>query len=171
MIDVTIEVKGLEEVKRALAEFPSRIARKVLRSSVAAGGMLLRGEIRNAAPVRSAGGMMKTGKGEMRGPGYLKKKIGARYRRRVSSFNEIHYSVGPTGQAFYGYFVEGGHKIGKRKRYGKGAGTDARGSVPPQPFMIPAFNRMTAPIIDRMKEGLIAGAMKEWAGVGFKTGV
>jgi len=168
---ITIKVEGLDKIKSALSELPSKVSRNVLRKGVSAGGMLLRGEIKNAAPVRSDGRMMKTSSGEMRGPGYLKKHISARYRKRSSSFTEIHYGVGPAGQAFYGYFVEAGHKIGKRKRYGRVTEyNSARGNVPEHPFMIPTFNRMTGAIIEKMKDNLAAGIIGEGLKLGLKSG-
>ncbi len=169
---ITIKVKGLQEIKATLEELAPRIARKVLRAGVSAGGMLLRGEIKNSTPIRSDGKMKKAGNGELRGPGYLKRKISSRYRKRASSFNEVHYMIGPAGQAFYGYFVEGGHKVGAKKKYGRGiaAANAGRADVPPHPFIVPAFNRMTAPIIDRMKSKLSEGIIKEGGELGFKTG-
>ncbi len=162
---ITIKVHGLEEINRALGELPGKIANKVLRKGVSAGAMLLRGAIRQVAPVRKEGGAMKDG----RMPGFLKKNIGARYRRKVSQFGNIHYGIGPVGQAFYGYFVEGGHMIGKRKRYGRGIAEHNAGMkrVPPYPFIIPKFNSMTTQIIDRTKEKLSEGIIKESRDLGF----
>ncbi len=155
---ITIKVHGLEEINRALWELPGKIANKVLRKGVSAGAMLLRGAIKTASEPR-----VKTG--------FLKQHIGARYRRKVSKFGDIHYSVGPVGQAFYGYFVEGGHVIGKRKRYGRGIAEHNAGMkrVPPYPFIIPTFNSMTTQIIDRTKEKLSEGIVKESRDLGFKT--
>lgn len=166
---ITIKVHGLEEIDRALAELPNRIANKVLRKGVSAGGMLLKAEIKKVTPTRQVAGAMNTNKKESRMPGFLKKNIGARYRRKVSRFGDVHYGVGPVGQAFYGYFVEAGHAIGKRKRYGRGiAATNAsRPMVPAHPFMIPTFERMQSGIIERMKEGLTKGIVKEGGDLGF----
>jgi HK97 gp10 family phage protein len=167
---VTMKVHGLEEINRALGELPAKIANKVLRKGVTAGAMLLRGAIRKAAPKRNEASQKKMSKGGTRGPGFLSKNIGARYRRKVSRFGDIHYGVGPTGQGFYGYFVEAGHAAGKRKKYGRGitASTGLK-MVPPHPFILPTFNSMTQQVIDKTKEKLSEGIVKESRDSGFQA--
>ncbi len=175
---ITIKVHGLEEINRALGELPGKIANKVLRKGVSAGAMLLRGSIRAAAPVRKTGGSKLISWSRKRGaigsttrdPGYLKKNVGALYRRKVSSVGDIHYLVGPKGDAYYGYILEVGHVIGKRKRYGLGIAEHNAGMkrVPAYPFMVPVFNSMTSQIIDRMKEKLTEGIVKEGRDLGFQ---
>lgn len=169
-MDMTFEVKGLDEVNRALAELPYRIARKILRKGVAGGASLLRSEIRRNTPIRSQGGSKKTKKGERRGPGFLKRHIGYRYLRKRSNRFEVHYSVGPRGQGFYGFFVEEGHAAGKRKKYGRGI-TKATGlkMVTGHPFIVPSFNRMAAPIVERMKDKMVEGILKEGQKLGFSA--
>lgn len=175
MSEVTAKVSGLEEINRALAELPNRIANKVLRKGVAAGAALLRNAIRKNTPVRSRGGEMKiswsSSSSASRMPGFLQKNIKSLYRRKASRFGDIHYMVGPVGDAYYGYIVEVGHVIGKRKRYGRGIAEYNAGlkTVPAHPFMQPVFNTMTTQIIDRTKEKLSAGIEKETRDLGFKT--
>lgn len=154
-MDLQVELKGFEEVKEALGELPGRIARKVLRKGVYAGAAFLRGEIRTAAPIRRDSGLRRA-KGGPRAPGYLKRKIGARYRRKVSSATEVHYMVGPIGYAFYGWFVEAGHKGGKS------------GWVDPHPFMVPRFEANVGLVTEKTKQALMDGIMKEGEALGFK---
>lgn len=165
---ITVQVTGLEEINRGLQSLPGKIARKVLRKGVFAGADLLRGRIEQAAPVRSTGGAMKMSSGGSRGPGYLKKHIGAKFKR--GKFTEATYRVAPFGQAFYGNFVEQGHAAGKRKKYGRGV-TVATGlkMVPAHPFIMPTFNSMTNQIIDRMKEKLSDGIKKEIEEAGLRA--
>lgn len=150
-----MEVHGLHEINRALEQLPGKVARKVLRRGVAAGAMLLRKEIKKQVPIRKTGylGPKTLGKGqqETRLPGYLKKKISARYNKRRSKYTEVHYDVKPLGWGFYGYFVETGH-----------------GSATPKPFIIPTYTRVTTPIIDRLKEKLTEGILKEGKKLGFE---
>jgi len=176
---ITIKVHGLEEINRALEALPNKIANKVLRRGVAAGGALLRIAMKQVAPVRQSGGSKLISWSRKRGavgsmtrmPGFLKAHIKSLYRRKASKFGDVHYMVGPVGDAYYGYILEVGHVIGKRKRYGRGIAEHNAGMkrVPPYPFMMPVFNSNTNQIIDRMKEKLSEGIVKESRDLGFKT--
>lgn len=167
---IIVEVKGLEEINRALTELPPRIAMKVLRRGVYAGAALLRGAIKEAAPVRQDGKPKKLGVslskwGTTRPPGYLKKNIGTPLKKR-QPFGQRVYSVGPIKAAFYGKFVEFGHRAGSRKT--KSGLQQIIGTISrPHPFAIPAFNSMHQQIVDRMKERLAEGIEKEWIDLGF----
>lgn len=170
---VTVKVNGLQEINRALQDLPFRIANKVLKKGVAAGAALLRDAIRKAAPVRKTGGEMKVsnsrGSGSaMRSPGFLRKNIKSLYRRKASGPGNVHYAIGPMGDAYYGYFVEKGHVIGKRKRYGRGIAEYNAGlkTVPAHPFMMPVFNSQTNQIIEKMKDKLSEGIRKEGRDLG-----
>lgn len=166
---ITVQVTGLEEIKKGLQSLPGKIAQKVLRKGVYAGAALLRGAIRQAAPSRTAGREMKMSSGGTRLPGYLKKHIGAKFRKGQGMGAAI-YRVAPFGQAFYGNFVEQGHAAGKRKKYGLHV-TAATGlkMVPAHPFIMPTFDSMTYQIIEKMKGKLSEGIKREIEGVGLKT--
>lgn len=178
-IDFKFELKGWQEVNRALELLPRRTARKVLRKGVAAGGYLMRKELKSAAPKRTSKEPKRTSKGEIRKPGHLRKKIGMRYLSRKSKWNEVHYGVGPRGQAFYGYFVEAGHAIvrGRRQKRTRrrelrrkigGVSATTFGFVQPHPYIIPTFRAMVKPVINRVKEKLEEGIFKEGEKLGFK---
>ena len=49
----TVQIKGLAELNRALAELPPRLARNVLRCSVAAGAAVIRQEAKERAPTEA----------------------------------------------------------------------------------------------------------------------
>ncbi len=175
---IDIKITGLEEVERALLEFPKRIANKILRQGAAAGGRVLAKAQKAAAPVREVGTAKliswsvrsKRGQSDFRGRGFLKKNIKSRFRRKLSGRGVKVYGVGPTGDAYYGYIVERGHRVGKRTR--SGSDTTLSGNVrtvPPYPFLIPTYNQMTFPIIRAVKDKLNAGIVKEGAKLGFST--
>lgn len=179
MNDVKVEIKGLDKLQMALSQLPDRVARKVLRRGVAAGGYVVRRAIKAAAPIRRTGGLMKISwskkgsKGEAAGrraPGFLKKKIGSRYRRQVSSKWEVHYGIGPVGPAYYGYIVATGHVLGKRKKYGRGV-TVATGlkMVPAYNFITPAFESVVGPTGRAMKLKVQEGILKEAKTLGFNV--
>lgn len=166
---IEFKVLGLEDIRKGLAELPPRVALKVLRKGVYAGAALLRGAVKQAAPVRSYGGQKKMSSGGDRQPGYLKKSIGAKFKKGEGQ-NVKTYRVGPYGQGFYGYFVEAGHAAGKRKKYGRGvtAQTGLR-MVPAHPFIMPVFNSMSNQVVERMKEKLSELIVKEGQEMGFKA--
>jgi len=178
MIDLVVKVKGLDEVKRGLESLPDKIARGVLRKGTLAGAKLIRDRVKIAAPIRREGRLYKkTGRNlaskgmlaEMRAPGYLRSHIGAKYRRQVSTKFTARYGVRPIGPAFYGFFVEGGHKIGKRpSRSIKRIRGDARGSIPAHPFMAPVLRNATSETIEAMKKVFIRGVLKVWTDTGFQ---
>lgn len=163
-MEIDIKITGLEEVKRMLGELPKKVARKVLRKGVMSGAGFLRNEIKKTAPVRQGYRFMQTSRYGIRTPGHLKKNISARFRRKSSGDTEIHYSVGPRGQAFYGFFVEAGHRVGRRRKNG----VDKRVMVPPHPFMVPQFENNKDRIIDRIKRKLVEGIVREGEAMGLK---
>ena len=180
MSDVTVEVTGLDKLDHALRMLPQKVATKVLRRGVAAGGYIVRRAVRSAAPVRSRGGLKKISwskKGSsgdaagVRPPGFLKKKIGSRYRRHVSSKWEVHYGIGPIGPAYYGYIVAKGHASGKRKKYGRGVtATTGLKMVPAHNFITPAFESVAGQTMITMKNKVEDGILKEARALGFLVG-
>ena len=166
---IELEVKGLDEVNRMLAQLPFRVGKKVIRKATFAGAVLLRQAIKDAAPVRGGLTLKKMSKGGYRSSGFLKKNIRAKLKKRQGP-HQVIYMVGPMGQAFYGKFVEEGHAAGKRKKYGRGI-TEATGlrMVPAHPFIMPTFNNMTTQIITKMVDKLNEGVLKEGKALGFIT--
>lgn len=172
MIDIEIEV-DTREIDAALKTLPDKLALRVLRQGVFAGAKILRDRSKVAAPVRREGIRGKyygrTGATLIRYPGYLKRMIGAKFSRKRSSKAQSVYHVRPIGPAFYGFFVEGGHRIGKRPSKSKiRRGLDNRGWVPAHPFMEPVFRNASNEAIERMKTVISQGVLREWAMTGFK---
>lgn len=172
---VAIQIRGVDEVRKALEGLPIKIAQKVLRRGVAVGANLLSRSIRKNAPVRATGGQMRISSSKKntatRAPGFLKKNVKGVYRRRVSKQGDVHYKVGPTGNAWYGYIVETGHVIGKKKRYGLGISkqNSSMMRVPEHPFIMPVFNTMQVQVINTMKDKMTEGIEKEARGLGLKV--
>ena len=172
MIDVTIEV-DTKQTDAALKSLPEKIAKKVLRQGAFAGAKLIRDRVKSATPIRREGTRGKyygrMGNSLIRYPGLLKRMIGAKYNKKVSSKWDVRYNVKPIGPAFYGFFVEGGHRVGKRPSRSRiRMGMDKRGQVPAHPFMAPVFRNAANEAIARMKTVIEQGAMKEWASTGFQ---
>ena len=179
---ITMKIEGLEEINRALAQFPKRIANKVLKAGAAAGGRVLYKAQRAAAPVRQTGSAKlisystRSGRGQsdFRGKGFLKKNIKSRYIKKRSGPGIKIYGVGPVKDAFYGYIVERGHRVGKRPskkvQSMEQAGTmQSPKMVAPHPFLIPTFNANIIPITRAIKDKLSEGIVKEGAKLGFNS--
>jgi len=168
MSEFKVEIKGLDRLLYALKMFPEKFARKQLRKGVAAGGFVVRKAIRAAAPVRKGGGpkkisWSKKGGGgwlasdDVRHPGFLKKKIGSRYRKHVSTKWDVHYGIGPIGPAYYGYIVARGHA------------TKGGGFVQARNFITPAFEGVRTDAIRAMIRKTEDGLIKEAKILGFKV--
>ena len=174
---ITVKIEGLRAINRALLRLPENVANKVLRKGAQAGAFVLRKAQRAAAPVRSKGESKRiswqkgTAKyGMMRQPGFLKKKIGARLRRKVSRRGVKVYGVGPRGDAYYGYIVERGHRVGPRPKTRKARRQEdplTVKHVPPHPFLIPTYERMQVPIMHAIRDKLSEGIVKEGGRLGF----
>lgn len=115
----TVQIKGLAELNRALAELPERVARNVLRGAVAAGAAVVRQEAKQRAPVYD----QPVSDGHPP-PGSLKRSIYSTQARALSSLLQQVYHVGvvsgqrnprglrnkakPAPGAYYWRFVEFG---------------------------------------------------------------
>lgn len=169
-IDIQIDTKDTDAALRSL---PDQLANKWLRKGVFEGAKIMRDRVKRSAPIRREGikGKYygKTLDQRLRYPGFLQKSIGAKYAAKRSSKTDVRYHVKPIGQAYYGFFVEGGHRIGRRPSKGKiRTGQGMRGQVPPHPFMEPVFRNAANDAIARMKTVIEQGAYREWAATGFK---
>ena len=174
---ITVKIEGLRAINRALLRLPENVANKVLRKGAQAGAFVLRKAQRAAAPVRSGGAAKRIswGKtaakyGELRQPGFLKRKISARLRKKVSGRGVKVYGVGPRGDAYYGYIVERGHRVGERPATKKLRAREDPLSVkrvPPHPFLIPTYERMQVPIMHAIRDKLSEGIFKEGGRLGF----
>lgn len=167
--DVQIDTKDLE---RDLQSLPEKLARKWLRKGVLEGAKFLRDRVRQGAPIRREGVrgkyFAKSGDQRIRYAGFLRRNIGAKYAKERSSKFDVRYHVRPIGYAFYGFFVEGGHRAGKRSSTNRKSTAAARSVVPPHPFMEPVFRNAANEVIARMKTVIQQGAYYEWASTGFQ---
>ena len=144
----TIQVQGIEEMKRALAAIPEEIATKVLRKSVLAAATWVKKAAIAAAPIAAVGEVdaLSLALGEFRrrvirrkggavtNPGTLRRAAIIKFLSAESNATQVEYIVtfrkGKQQQknnrdAFYAGWVEFGHG-GKR--------------APPHRFLGPAFD-------------------------------
>lgn len=196
-MEVTYQLKGYEEVRRAMLELPNRVARRVLKKAVADVAKYERPFLQEGAPVRGreywrysgsrSGAFLSTrasftGRrriswskgakkyGKTRKPGFLQKNIRAFYLRRKSKFGSVMYGVGPRGDAYYGYIVAYGHIVGKRltsREKAKGAGA-TRSYVKAYDWITPVWNRTKYLLDQQLEKELTKGIMREGEKLGFK---
>lgn len=157
-------VKGLSELKALFARVSEQVGKTPLRKGVSAGAKIVKGAVIAAAPV---GEYPIRGRGSKRGhqAGTLKRAVITKFAREKSSATQATMIVtirqGRPGSkkklnasrdAYYGKFVERGHRIVPRSnRIGTYRGKalyrksitrrrrDAAGRVSARPFMGPAF--------------------------------
>lgn len=140
-MEIRVEIKGLDEVKRVFRELPKEIARQALRGALLDGAQPLRDAARAAAPKRGFW-PPKRRKGRVVPPGILRRSIVARVRTRPRS-GDMTVSIGALKSAFYWHFLEFGHRLvrGGRKRTRR-----VIGQVAAKPFLRPAARQMPAAV-------------------------
>lgn len=145
--DFEVNVLGLKELNAALKELPDRIARNVLRGSVAAGAAVIRKEARDKAPVYT--GPVSQGHPP---PGTLKKAVYQKQIRELSGLTKQVFFVG----------VRAGPKV-NRKTKEKDYSVDAfywrwvefgTGKSPAKPFLRPAFEMKKFEALEAIKKYL-----------------
>jgi HK97 gp10 family phage protein len=150
-------VKGLNDLLAELKDLPGNIEKIALRSSVVEGSKVMAEAVSKEAPV-AAGGVRK-GKfirnrktkqviaQRVHFPGNLKRSFKAASGR--ASKGEV--SSGVRGD-YYARFVEFGHAL---KSHGKKAARKVIGHVPPNPFMMRAFEATKDQVLETTKRSLI----------------
>lgn len=175
-------VKGLPELKAYFARVAGDMGKKPIRRMVSAGGQIVKAAVRLRAPIREehAG---RRGSKPSRAPGTLKNSIIMKFARELSNDVQAVMLVvvrqGRAGakkklaaskDAFYGKFVERGHRIVPRgqkigRRHGRSLyrttkkqrrlGSNA--SVGPREFMGPAFAQSK----DKAAEAMVSVGTEE----------
>ena len=105
--DFTIEIKGLDTLKKRLYEFSDKLGDKVVLDSLKRGATLIRDEARRNAPVRT--GRLKKAIVVKLSKIYSKRK--RRYTGKLGVYVTIRKGKGrnDTKDGFYGRFVEDGY--------------------------------------------------------------
>lgn len=146
MAGVTIRLEGARELHRELKKLERKAATKISRKALRDGAKVILKETKSAAPKRS--GLLQRS---------LKVKAGKRKKDTVR-FRVQTAGGDYKGEAFYGAFVEYGHKAGSRKLGAK------RRDVKPNPYMGPAFEKSKEKaarvIVESIKHGLALGGGK-----------
>lgn len=90
----SVNVKGMEEIKKALQELPNAIQKNVVYGAVRSGSSVIAKEAKSNVPVKT---------------GQLKESIKV-VKRRATKDNEVYYSIVPHRKkgGWYGHFVEFG---------------------------------------------------------------
>jgi HK97 gp10 family phage protein len=154
----SIKLTGGEELERKLAELDKKVARKISSKAVRAGAKIILAEAKRRAPVGTDG---KASSGKKHKAGTLKRSLKVRSAKKRNG--TIRFQVQTKdgdykGEAYYGAFVNYGHKTGSRKaikrskvgslarskgQRGRTKGvyqvSDTRRQIPGNPFMLAAF--------------------------------
>lgn len=119
---LTVQVSGIEDINARLSTLDKRIARKVTSRALRAGGKMVQSAAQALCPEET---------------GTLAKSIKVRAGQRRKGKVRIIVGAGKswfTGPAFYGAFVEFGHKQGSRKL------GDNRKMIPGKNFIKKAYD-------------------------------
>jgi HK97 gp10 family phage protein len=161
---VAIEVKGLAELTRALNAIPAQFARLIMREALHAAGDVMKAAAESTAPVRTR--LLKEDivvqvyvQGDLShnsvrvGPGYDRAALTVRKTGKHAGRPDTTASPG-----VYGRFVETGHKL----EFGSG-------SVPPHPWLRPAFEVSKEAALDAFVEYAQGGLEAVVAAVAVKA--
>lgn len=147
---VTVEVHGLAELDRALAQLPQEVAGRALQAAVNSAARVIGDEAERLAPVgKEAHRVGKGKKARLVQPGNLKR--GIRVRKLRGTDFEAAAVITVSRAAFYAKFVEFGVP---------------EHAIPARPFLRPAFDTRGAEAIAVLKERLakrIASAARRLA--------
>ena len=156
MIEVTSAVRGLDELKRKLAELPIKAEKKVLRAAMRQAANVIRDAVRSKAPRKTSLLQKKITTVSARAKrGTIRVQVRANARKVSRSY--------PEGYP-YGRSVESGHGFpGTRKRlHGKSRSQLAKeefgtSQVRAHPFMRPAWDQSKETVLARLGEEIGKG--------------
>lgn len=146
MSDV-IEIKGLENFKRGLKDWPQKVAKRVLAKAVKYAAFILEEEVKRRVPIDT---------------GQLKDSIGTK-RKNISPWEvavqvQTQIKSGMKHNFWYAPLVEyGSNYVIKR-----GKRVIAAGRIPPRPYMRPAFDAQRENMQQIIADELSEAATKEW---------
>jgi hypothetical protein len=140
-----------DNLDERLSAFQGKLARVILREALAAGGLVLKNAVIERAPERTD----DVKGGNSLPPGALKMDIGGDVKLFPERNSGI-VRVGPSDlTAYVAWWLEKGHDI---KSHGKKKSRRVIGHVPPERFMVPAFDESMdaalAAFAAKLKEGL-----------------
>ncbi len=102
---INIEIQGVEELRRKLLALEPKIAKKVLRKALRAGAKIVQARAKQNIPQGGTGVLSRS----------LKVRAMRRTRRQRIGVAVETREGWYKGEAFYGAFVEFGHRQGSRK--------------------------------------------------------
>lgn len=106
MIETTVEFKGLDQLDAALKELPVQMQRQVLRTGLTWAARVIKEGMMRRAP-RAAVHRVTRGGSNFPTPLFDSIRIRVKFRRD----GDPTASIGPSGRAFWGRFVELGTKF------------------------------------------------------------
>lgn len=135
---VSLDPTSVEKVSANLRQFTNEMRNTILASAIHKAADIPLAQAIMRAPVRTGRLVFALGKRRIRDPGAIGSYISA-YRR---------------GGAPYAHLVEYGHRIVVRVRRRSGFGTvqQVKGHVPARPFLRPALETTTLPVLSSVAE-------------------
>lgn len=172
----SVEMVGLKEFGTKLDLLPKEVEKRIVRTSLKTGIEVFRRGLRAKAPIRKEGGAKKAKAGKTRDPGYLQKHIGRWFvtdaalnlkggstkseAEALAKIGSEHFAAmvtGPMPSAFYGGFVEEGHRSVARGHAltRRALRLEFGGSrVPAYPWLRPVYDSQSQAAIDAFTNSL-----------------
>jgi HK97 gp10 family phage protein len=146
-MSITIDLKGPDAIKRAFAELPPRLARKVIRRGLRAGAKIVRADAQAHAPVDT--GLTRKA---------IKVRSGRGRKKGLITMGVVIGQGDYRGETFYGAFQEFGWKAGER-------GSEHRRQVEGKHFMGHALAEKEGPAKAAIAEVISDGIEREAEGL------
>jgi len=136
MVARVSRVTGLAEMRRVLKMLPDRVQKRVMRNAVRSAAVVMRKSVQSAAPVGAESSKASAKYGRLR------QNIRVLRLKRVPRGSEA--ARVDTGRAFWGVWYEFGSS-----------------RQPPRPWFRPAVDTASDASVERLRERLAAGILKE----------
>lgn len=151
MADQRVHVSGLKELGKAMEALSNKVAKKIARTAVQAGGRSLRKLARSKAPIAPEPYRVRANKADKTGvlvlPKNIQKNIVVKNVKNTQFTAEAHVSI--RGKRINGY----ANRVAILQEFGTV-------NAPPQPFMRPTFDEGRMPAVELVKQKLQEGIAK-----------
>ena len=164
MPDGTFEIVGGKELEELLKQLPDKVALRIEREALPAGGQVIVDLAKAKAPVLQ--GHVPSTKGHPHSPGMLRDSIGFVKARLSRDFLRLKIGIlreNSAFWAFWGHFVEFGTAPSEARVSRKGRRYAAHHATQAYPFMRPAADEGKEAAVAAFMDAVRAGIEKEAA--------
>jgi HK97 gp10 family phage protein len=146
---IDLRLTGDKDLLKVFDKLPDKVATKVTRSALRAGGNIVKKQAAANAPLRQfdliggkIGKKVHSKSDKLRYPGHLKKSVVVKVKKKGKNF--LILAVTTTSQAWYGMFIEFGTRF-----------------IRATPWLRPAFETTKSAVLKKIEQILWRGIKRE----------